>query len=200
MPKPGKRQKIALNELLKRKRKARMLATVEVIADNTKLVKVTPWVSGSGCLCQFALELPKDCIASVELTGEEHACCSKVFDIVELEFKKSASVGIESVFSQIMKAAQEHGHHLHFSHGATSTADVAPYANGRMILTERGMPCGVGTSCPPGTNCMNCDGTLRCLLPGQFCCRSGFCGQGTRCAICSGGNAYCLKPGQHCAP
>jgi hypothetical protein len=45
-------------------------ATIEPVTEKPTLVKVRPWLSNAGCMCQFALEVQKKKISTVTPTGE----------------------------------------------------------------------------------------------------------------------------------
>jgi hypothetical protein len=62
--------------------------TVERVPGQDDVIKVTPFVAGSSCLCDIALTIPKDAIDSVTATGETHHCCGKLLSVAELSFSQ----------------------------------------------------------------------------------------------------------------
>jgi hypothetical protein len=87
------------------KAKSKVLATLDQEAANATVVKVTPWVEGKGCLCKLSLELPKSAIEAVVQTAHSHRCCNKVHTVVEVLFKKDATILLDELFHQLVEAA-----------------------------------------------------------------------------------------------
>jgi hypothetical protein len=58
--------------------------TVQRVAGNDEVVRVTPWSAGSPCLCGLSLQIPKAAIEAVTLTGQSHSCCGRLLPVVGL--------------------------------------------------------------------------------------------------------------------
>lgn len=99
-------EKMSLDELLSHQSLLTSVATVEAVEDEENLVKITPWVRGVGCLCNLALKLPKESIASVTPTGDMHFCCGKSLRVVEINFNEGSSISLRDLFAQLMQSAQ----------------------------------------------------------------------------------------------
>jgi hypothetical protein len=96
---------ISLEELLAEQSKIVTLATIEAVPEKADFVKVTPWILGSGCMCRFALEVPKKDIASVVLTKHGYPCCGKDLSVVQVEFKESSVLPTAGVFANLSRLA-----------------------------------------------------------------------------------------------
>jgi hypothetical protein len=123
---------ISLEELLAEQSKSVILATIEAVADKTEFVKVTPWIVGRGCMCHFALEVPKKDIANVVLTTHGRSCCGKDLSVVQVEFKPSSVLPTASAFAAISRLASDFEHrripparHLTGRAGGTSLSSAA---------------------------------------------------------------------------
>jgi hypothetical protein len=99
------RKEIKLEDLLEAQSKVVILATVEAIPESAESVKITPWVPGRGCACQYALVVPKHAIGRLVLTEERHHCCGKVLRVVEVEFREGSTLPIADVFGDISRRA-----------------------------------------------------------------------------------------------
>ena len=99
---------ISVDQLFAQQQHIRPLATIEQVDGKPELVKVTPWVKNMGCLCTLALVVPKIVITSVKTTGENHYCCGKQLEVVEVNFKKDASIAVADVFAQASSTANQH--------------------------------------------------------------------------------------------
>jgi hypothetical protein len=96
---------ITLEELLSEQGKIVTLATIEAVPEKADFVKVTPWTFGRGCMCHFALEVPKQAIANVVLTRHGYSCCGKALSVVQVEFKESSVLPIAAVFANLSRLA-----------------------------------------------------------------------------------------------
>lgn len=101
------RKQVAVRDLLEQQKKPSLLATLESVPDKPDAVKVTRWIAGSGCQCSGAFVLPQSTIESVSLTGQQHLCCGKALEIVEIQFKPDASIPL----ADILSSAQHKGQH-----------------------------------------------------------------------------------------
>jgi hypothetical protein len=97
--------KMSIDELLNQQTSVGLTATVEPIADEPTLIKVTPFTPQAGCLCNLAMRVPKDTISHVISTGQAHFCCGKQLLIVEVHFRDDASLSPKTVFEQLHHAA-----------------------------------------------------------------------------------------------
>lgn len=94
---------INIDDLLASQEQVNNHATLERIPDDDERVKVTPYVAGRGCLCDYALRIRKDAIETVATTGETHICCGKTLQVVEIAF---ADASLTDVFTQLLQARQ----------------------------------------------------------------------------------------------
>jgi hypothetical protein len=101
---PTQSDPMSLDEFLTAQKTLSFVATIEEVRDHPDLVKITPWSPGAGCLCQAALEVPRDAIESVKPTGDTHYCCGHVLRVGEIQFKSGAKIDLEKVFAQVMQA------------------------------------------------------------------------------------------------
>jgi hypothetical protein len=77
----------SIDELLDiQEEETELQVTVERVPGKEDVVKVTPWLVSGVCLCDVALEIPKEAIDTVEVTGEKHNCCGKVLSVAQLKF------------------------------------------------------------------------------------------------------------------
>jgi hypothetical protein len=97
---------MTVDQLLAKQNEVKPLATIESVDGKPDLVKVTPWLQSTGCLCTLALVFPKAVIASVNPTGKTHHCCGKSLQIVEVTFEKGAQVAVADVFAQAASSAR----------------------------------------------------------------------------------------------
>lgn len=114
---------LSIDELFSKQQQQQeqLRATVEP-TDDPLIVKLTPYVSDSGCLCEGALKVPKSIIESVVPTGDTHLCCGKRLMVVEIHFKKDATIPVTNVFEQ-MKARSTHPHHIQAYRNSPYTSD-----------------------------------------------------------------------------
>jgi hypothetical protein len=103
-------QKISLEALLSEQKRQQLTGTIEEVAGDPKKVKITPWLPGGACMCQYAMNVPKSAIDSVMLTPHQHPCCGKMLRVVEISFKAAHSVSLEDVFGQLLSKAMEEEH------------------------------------------------------------------------------------------
>ena len=100
------------------------------MADNLKVVKITPWQPAVGCLCHLAVTVSKDVLAYVTPTGDKHACCGKVLRVVELHFKEGQKINIEDLFTQLAVRMQvlmpEHASNVESTFPYESSLDYEP--------------------------------------------------------------------------
>ena len=101
---------LSVDQFLSKQSEQKLLATIEAVEDEGK-VKITPWVHSGGCLCHYALHIPKDAIEGVEATGDSHTCCGKALSVASVRFKEGATIGLNELFEQIMSGASEGNHH-----------------------------------------------------------------------------------------
>src|ERR1051325_3854648 len=99
-------RKMSVEEFLSTQATPTSVATVEAVENEPELLKLTPWVSGVGCLCQLAVKVPKKAIESVSPTGDTHYCCNKALRVVEVHFRKDSSLPLSDLFAQLMQSAQ----------------------------------------------------------------------------------------------
>lgn len=130
MPDRTATDKLSLDELFTMQSRPTSRFTIAQV-ENTDRVKITPWVADGGCLCRLAFELAKDAIDHVVPTGNVHACCGKVFQVVEVHFKQDYSVPITEVLAQFERSAMEHHeHHEHYANtSTTSSPRLADFCN-----------------------------------------------------------------------
>ena len=98
-------ESMSLDQLLASQGKGANLVIIEAVDGQPGSVKITPWVSGVGCLCQYAFVLPKNAIESVQPTGDRHFCCGKTLLVVEVQFVKGASIELSDLFGQVIAGA-----------------------------------------------------------------------------------------------
>jgi hypothetical protein len=97
-------EKLSVDELLANQEKqGAFRATIEAIPDDTERVKVTPFISGLGCLCDQALNIKKDQIESISTTDDVHICCGKRLLVVEVSFKDTT---VADLFQQVSNPAR----------------------------------------------------------------------------------------------
>src|SRR5215216_1587865 len=183
------------------------MATVEPVQGDPDKVKITPWLPGSGCHCQWALRLPKDAIASVRTTEEKHFCCGKVLLVVELEFKRDASVPIQDIFAQVVQVAREGARHQHPFEGGEPHFAGSPTPQHEQMqigshvhsdLHSLGSDFLQSTDCPSPNQQMLCAGRIWCVPPGSVCCHDGPCTPpNNNCMQCAG-RFWCVPSGSTC--
>jgi hypothetical protein len=105
-------QRFSLDDFLKEQSKAVMKVTIEAIADKQDSVKLTPYVSGKGCLCNLSISVPRASVKSVGLTGETHLCCGKALRVVQVEFAEGQSITYSEMLEQLSTTAMS-GHQEH---------------------------------------------------------------------------------------
>lgn len=100
------REKISVDQLLESQIAPTALrATIEAVTESPDSIKITPWVSGRGCLCQLAIVIPKSSVASVTPTEATHVCCGKTLRVVEVNFASNESISLEELFAQLNASA-----------------------------------------------------------------------------------------------
>ena len=102
---------ISLDKLLTAQKRQPLTGTIEEVESDATKVRITPWLQGGRCLCQFAVNVPKVAIESVTLTPHHHPCCGKMLKVVEISFKTGQSISTEDVFRQLISRAGESTHH-----------------------------------------------------------------------------------------
>jgi hypothetical protein len=123
--------KISLDQLLQRQEKSSALrATIESIDGNNDVVKITPYVANVGCLCSFAINIPKKFIKTVSPTGENHICCGKQLIVVSIEFTDDGKA-----YSDIMSQLQSNA-----GNGTHSHSHHPPQQNTAQLLAPTWMP------------------------------------------------------------
>lgn len=95
------KEMMSVDALLEEQSRQRLRATIESVEGDPKLVKVTPWIVGAGCLCHLELKLPKASIKGVAPTGEIHHCCGKSVQVVEVNFNPGQGIELNELFSQL---------------------------------------------------------------------------------------------------
>jgi hypothetical protein len=78
------------------------LFIVESVDDQPTKVKLTPAVSGEGCLCDWSLTIDKAHISGVTRYATK-ACCGHEHEIVRVTFKKDAVLSLPDIFSQLQQ-------------------------------------------------------------------------------------------------
>lgn len=83
-------QKSSVEELfrLQAQGDTKCLFTLEPLPDE-RLVRLTPWVEGVGCLCLLAFPLERAAIIEVELSGDSHRCGGKELRVALVNFADS---------------------------------------------------------------------------------------------------------------
>jgi hypothetical protein len=110
---PEATKRLSLDDFLKEQGKARNKVTIEPIADKQDSVKLTPYVGGTGCLCNLSISVPRAAIKSVEPTGETHLCCGKTLRVVQVEFAEGHSITYPEMLAQLStQAASVHHEHV----------------------------------------------------------------------------------------
>lgn len=87
-----------------------LLATIDRVADDQTLVKVTPWLTGQ-CMCVIGLDIPKNVIEAVAETGDSVSCCSKRMRVVRVFFKDPERLLLNGIFKQLISYAREENNH-----------------------------------------------------------------------------------------
>jgi hypothetical protein len=97
------RKQISLDEHLSAQASSlsAFLGTVELIPTLPDSVKITPWLAGPGCLCQFSFNVPRSAIASLTTTGIKSACCGQSLNVVEITFVPTYSPVADAVGQQV---------------------------------------------------------------------------------------------------
>jgi hypothetical protein len=117
---------MSLDALLAEQQRPMVIGTIEPVPAEPAVVKITPWVEGRGCLCQFSFKVPKDAVQSVRPTGQVHHCCGKTLRVVEVKFKEDASITVGELFAQVMNSVM----------GAEGEEESAPFAAGGRVARE----------------------------------------------------------------
>ena len=169
--KTSKAESWSIDELLEKQSQTASAATIEAVSGQPDLVKVTPWVADSGCLCHLAIEVQKSSIKSVTPTGQKHNCCGKILSVVEVKFNDKSQMTLSEIFGQLgAKAASREGHAHGPAHAAVGYS--APASLPRAFNTPDSAGCHWQWVCPPtppppppvvGSCQSTCDGNLaRC--------------------------------------
>ncbi len=85
------------------------LFIVVSVEDQPTKVKLTPALSGEGCLCDWSLVIDKSNISSVTRYAVK-ACCGHEHEIVRVSFKKDAVLSIPEIFSQLQQNIRTRRH------------------------------------------------------------------------------------------
>ncbi|MFK7959525.1 MAG: hypothetical protein AB8G96_03295 [Phycisphaerales bacterium] len=118
-------------------------ATIKAIEGEPDMVRISPHLPDGGCGCGAGMRVPKSAIRAVRPTGQQHACCGGMVDLVHVDFDPKASVTWANLFEQLMAEAadamanatsrqhdhghshHDHHHHAHGSHEYDATASGA---------------------------------------------------------------------------
>lgn len=107
----GPTRTVSLDELLERQVHTATLATISGVPEKKDAVKVTPWLPGAGCLCHYAIVVPKRAINELKSTSHQHVCCGKLLDVVEVTFREGRGSGngvsVSEIFEQLIIHAGE---------------------------------------------------------------------------------------------
>ena len=98
------RERLTIEQLLDLQAQVPFLATVEPVANNPKVVRITPWRPGRGCQCHLAVTLAKESLEYAIPTGAFRICCGKTLRVVEAYFRKGAQISVEELFKGIAEA------------------------------------------------------------------------------------------------
>jgi hypothetical protein len=157
--------KIRIEEFLADEHEPALVGTVERVEGDSSAVEITPWTPGGGCQCERSLKVPKETIDFVKPTGQTHLCCGRLHRVVEIHFKKSATIGVEDLLKHIATTSSSHGATGHFSPhvGSMSSSFLTP-------PWQAGPHIGAPVNCFPFAQCgSSCyDPTRQCC-----CCRPG---------------------------
>lgn len=182
---------ISVDDLFEKQSQASSAATIEPVPGKAGIVKVTPWVASSRCLCHLAIEVPKVSIEHVTPTGEKHHCCGKILAVVEVKFHDKSQMAMSEVFGQLTAKATA-GDESHHDQGAApvrnmlSAAAVPPgcHYEWKLVCTSPPPPP------PPRTTCFDgCDSTYNnCMANAVTDSDQCFCEEDRRAciAMCSG--------------
>jgi hypothetical protein len=105
MPEQFEKKRMSLNQLLEDQAQQIFSGTIEAVEGKDHAIKLTPWLSGTGCLCHLAIVVPKESVTSVTTTEHVHLCCGKSLRVVEVEFAENATIPLKELVSQIMASA-----------------------------------------------------------------------------------------------
>ena len=76
-------------------------ALVEPDTDDPKIVKVTLCTDDVGCLCPFAIQVPKDSIKHITPTGRKLSLGGKKLLVVEVHFDEISTLSVKNIFQQL---------------------------------------------------------------------------------------------------
>ena len=88
--------------------------TIEAVEGKADYVKVTPWSPHAGCLCDYAVSVPKSSIETVTPTGDTHLCCNKSLKVVTIKFSAKHQFTLNDIFQELV-ASYGVSSHLHGS-------------------------------------------------------------------------------------
>jgi len=185
-------KKLTIDELLSLQSKTINQCTIEQVENDNKLVKLTPWIKDQGCMCHYALNIPKAFIGSVTATGEIHYCCNKKLQVVEVDFTKDAKLSVQDLLKTLLSNIKEK--HSHYNRNDARRQDDFFFDNTRQIIGDNTF------SCPQGQTEVRCGSHIYCVYnPGRVsCCGDNLCGEGQFCSICNG-VPYCHSEiGSYC--
>lgn len=118
-----KTKELSIEEIFSEQSKVVFTATIEKTEDDD-FVKVTPYSPDAGCQCGSSLKIPSSAIERIVSTGLMHRCCGKRLIVVEIYFKKDASIPISEVLLQ--KSASMLSEKYDGGHGAGVQSPFAP--------------------------------------------------------------------------
>lgn len=95
--------KVTLDDFFSKHKAAPLRATLEEVGASD--IKLTPWRSGAGCLCDAALTLPRTVIESVTPTDDSHECCEHTRRVCIVEFDADVRNLLSSIFGQLISTA-----------------------------------------------------------------------------------------------
>lgn len=101
---------MSLDEFFTLQARTSVRATLEPIEGDDINLKITPWLEGEGCLCAYALTIPRKALRQVSPTGESHICCGKRLLVVEVEFSDKSTLSVSDVFQQFLHLASQPFH------------------------------------------------------------------------------------------
>lgn len=129
----------SVTEFLKDQDAGHLVATIERVQGEPGMVKVTPWVPNSGCLCHHSITVAEKSFKSVHPTGQSQYCCGKHLKVVEIQFKDDATMNTAEVFGHVARAASEEN--------ATRTAAFEGDISGHSGI-QHALATGWGAFCP----------------------------------------------------
>lgn len=112
-----------------------LIATVEA-TDDPRVVKVTPYIESSACLCSGAFLLPKDLIKLVQPRKESRRCCGHDLRVVELTLVENAKLNAVDVFKQMKEGLSAE----HLMGSSQYAPPIAPAGEGGRAWIENASP------------------------------------------------------------